>query len=117
MSILETVEDDVAAFTAKFLPASLQAIVVLAVTDEGKILQGLVTTAAQDVITDGLTTASFTQAAKNVISQLVSQNIALGEQIVYTFLNAAVASTVPSTVTLTSTADTAPVAADTVSGG
>ncbi len=77
------------------LPSWAQSLITTLETDEGQILSGLVETAAQDVLAGGLTTASFTNAAKNVAAQLVSQNITLGTQTVYSALNAAVAAVAP----------------------
>ena len=88
------VEHDIAASVAK-LPSWAQTLITTLETDEGQILSGLVTTAAQDVLTGGLTTASFTAAAKDVANKLVSQNITLGTQTVYAALNAAVAAVAP----------------------
>lgn len=61
-------------------------------TEEGKILQGLVSTAAQDVLTGGLTTASFVAAAKDVGSKLASQNITMAQTVIFAALNAEVGS-------------------------
>lgn len=83
-------EDDVSSGVAK-LPSWAQTLVTTLETGEGQILSGLVQTASQDVIKGGLTTASFVTAAKDVITQLIAQEIKLGEQLVYAALNAAVA--------------------------
>lgn len=111
MSIGQVLEDVVtgqeAAALAKIetwwsgLQPEFQALVTTLATDAGKILQGLVTTAAQDVIAGGLTTASFVSAAKDVESKLVSQGVALGTQTVYAALNAVVAANAPSTAEAT----------------
>lgn len=77
------------------LAPELQSFLNTLETGEGKILQGLVATAAQDVLAGGLTTASFVAAAKDVEGKLVSQNITLGTQTVFAALNAVVASKVP----------------------
>ena len=69
----------------------IQSFIATLESNEGQILQGLVTTAAQDVITGGLTTASFVAAAKDVESKLVAQNITLGQQTIFAALNAVVA--------------------------
>jgi len=55
-----------------------------------KSLVGLVGTPAQDVISGGLTTASFVAAAKDVESKLVAQNITMGQQDIFAALNVAV---------------------------
>ena len=95
---IQAVENFIAGETAKFLPPSIQAFVVTMLSAEGQILQGLVEVAAQDVLAGGLTTASFTTAGKDVIAKLVSQNITLGTQTVFTALNAAVAAVAPPVV-------------------
>ncbi len=59
-------------------------------SDEGKILTGLAQTAAQDVISGGLTTASFVAAALDVESKLVAQEIALARTDIFAALNMAV---------------------------
>lgn len=87
-------EGDVSLAVAK-LPTWAQSLVATLESAEGQILNGLVETAAQDVLTGGLTTASFTAAAKDVGTKLVSQEINLGTQTVYAALNAAVAAVAP----------------------
>jgi hypothetical protein len=77
------------------LSPGLQAFVKTIESDEGKILQGLIVTAAQDVLSGGLTTASFVAAAKDVESKLVSQNVNLGRQTIFAALNAEVAAQTP----------------------
>ena len=72
------------------LSPSIQAFVTKIETNEGKILQGLVETAAQDVLTGGLTTASFVAAAKDVGNKLLAQNIVMAQTEVFAALNAAV---------------------------
>lgn len=72
----------------------IQAEITVLTSAEGQILQGLLPVAAQDVITGGLTTASFVAAGKDVISKLVAQNITLGTQTVFSALNAVVSSKV-----------------------
>lgn len=84
------VEHDISASVAK-LPTWAQSLVTTLETDAGQILSGLVSTAATDLLSKGLTTANFTATAKDVESQLVSQGLALGTQTVYAALNAAVA--------------------------
>lgn len=69
---------------------SVQMFITKVETDEGKILTGLVDTAAEDVISGGLTTASFVAAAKDVGSKLLSQNITMGQQDIFAALNIAV---------------------------
>lgn len=69
---------------------SVQSFLVKVETDEGKILTGLAEVAAQDIISGGLTTASFVAAAKDVGSKLVAQNIAMGQQDIFAALNIAV---------------------------
>ena len=59
-------------------------------SDEGKILEGLVGVAAQDVISGGLTTASFVSAAKDVGTKLVAQNITMAQTDIFAALNTAV---------------------------
>ena len=59
-------------------------------TDEGRILERLVGTAAQDVISGGMTTAAFTKAAKDVGTQLVAQNITMAQTDIFAALNTAV---------------------------
>lgn len=72
------------------LSPGIQAFVTAIETDEGKILQGLVVVAAKDVIANGLTTASFVAAAKDVGTQLVAQNITMANTTVFAALNAEV---------------------------
>lgn len=74
------------------LSPGIQATVTTLETDEGKILQGLVVTAAQDVLKNGLSTASFVAAATDVGSKLLSQNITLAQTTIFTALNAEVGS-------------------------
>lgn len=69
---------------------AIQAFIQTVETEEGKILQGLVSTAAQDVLTGGLTTASFVAAAKDVGSKLASQNITMAQTVIFAALNAEV---------------------------
>jgi predicted porin len=68
----------------------LQAVIVTAETDEGKILQSLVVTAAKDVLAGGFSTASFVAAAKDVGSQLIAQNITMANTLIFAALNAEV---------------------------
>jgi hypothetical protein len=69
---------------------SVQSFLTKIETDEGKILTGLAETAAEDVLSGGLTTASFVAAAKDVEGKLVSQNITMGQQDIFAALNIAV---------------------------
>jgi len=68
----------------------IQSVFQILASAEGQILQGLVITAAKDVISGGLTTVSFVSAAKDVEAQLVAQNIKLGTQTIFTALNAVI---------------------------
>lgn len=88
------VENDIAK-SLLTLPTWAQSLIATLESEEGKILSGLVTTAASDVLAGGLTTASFTAAAKDVEGKLVSQEISVGTQTVYSALNAAVAAVAP----------------------
>lgn len=72
------------------LSPGIQSFVTTIETDEGKILQGLVVTAAQDVLTNGLTTASFVSAAKDVGTKLAAQNITMAQTTIFAALNAEV---------------------------
>lgn len=72
------------------LQPSIKAFVNKVETDEGKILVTLAEQAAQSVITNGLTTASFVSAAKDVGSQLLAQNITMAQTDVFAALNIAV---------------------------
>jgi hypothetical protein len=74
------------------LSPGIQKFVQTIETNEGKILQGLVVTAAQDVISGGLTTASFVAAAKDVAAKLEAQNIAMAQTTIFAALNAEVGS-------------------------
>ena len=69
---------------------AIQSFIQKVETDEGKILQGLVRVAAQEVIAGGLTTASFVAAAKDVGNKLLEQNITMAQTDVFAALNAAV---------------------------
>lgn len=65
-------------------------------TDEGKILEGLIAVAAQDVIAGGFTTASFVTAGKDVLAKLIAQNIAtFNIQYIMAVLNIKVAPSAP----------------------
>lgn len=69
---------------------ALRNLLGVVATDEGKILQGLVSVAAQDVITGGFTTASFVAAAKDVGSKLAAQEITMAQTTIFAALNAEV---------------------------
>ena len=83
-------EADISSAISK-LPAWAQNFITTLESEEGRILSGLVSTAAQDVIKNGVNTASFVAAAKDVEAQLKAQEINLGTQTIYSALNAAVA--------------------------
>lgn len=74
------------------LTPGIQATISTLETDEGKILQGLLPTAAADVLKNGLTTASFVAAALDVGKQLLAQNITMANTVIFTALNAEVGS-------------------------
>ena len=57
------------------LPAPVRSFVGNLGTDEGKILQGLVNTALPDLEKNGFTTAGFVATGKDILAQLVAQNI------------------------------------------
>src|ERR1700680_458674 len=69
---------------------ALQAVIVTAETNEGKILASLVPIAAKDVLAGGLTTSSFVSAIKDVGSQLLAKNIVMANTAITTALNAEV---------------------------
>lgn len=72
------------------LSPGLQAFVTKVETDEGKILQGLVVTAASDVLAGGFSTASFVAAAKDVGTKLLAQNVTMAQTTIFAALNAEV---------------------------
>lgn len=75
---------------------SLKDFMNKAATDEGKILEGLISTAAQDVLAGGLTTASFVAAGKDVLAKLIAQNIStFNMQYVMALLNIEVSPKAP----------------------
>ena len=80
------------------LPSYIVTLVDTMFSSEGQILDGLVVSAAQDVITGGLTSASFSAAVKDISAKLVAQNVVLGTQTVYAALNSAVAASAPAAV-------------------
>jgi hypothetical protein len=97
MSFLSSVEAEIAKVKAWFtsLPTWLQSFVSKMATDEGAILDGLVTVAVKDIEAGGLSTASFVAAAKDVFAKLVAQNISTFTlQDVFTALNSAVSAPV-----------------------
>lgn len=77
----------------------LKDFVTKAATDEGKILESLIVVAAQDVITGGLTTASFVAAGKDVLAKLIAQNVTtFNMQYIMALLNVKVAPQAPRVV-------------------
>lgn len=65
-------------------------------TQEGSILKSLVEIAAADIMSGGLSTASFVNAGKDVFAKLTEQNISIFTiQDVMTALNGAVAAQTP----------------------
>lgn len=75
----------------------LQDFVTKAATEDGKILESLITVAANDVLSGGLTTASFVTAGKDVLAKLLAQNIAtFNIQYIMALLNVKVAPAAPS---------------------
>lgn len=65
-------------------------------SSEGQILEGLVSTAAQDVVSGGFTTASFVAAGKDVLAKLLAENIStFNLQYVIAALNIKVAPLAP----------------------
>lgn len=57
------------------LPIVFKSFVSSLETDEGKILSNLVGVAVKDVEAAGFTTVSFVTAGKDVLAQLIAQNI------------------------------------------
>lgn len=69
-------------------------------TDQGKILQDLVETAKNDVVTGGFTTVSFVAAGKDVLAKLVAQEInEFSLQHIIALINISVAPLVPAVIT------------------
>ena len=101
------VEHDVTASVSK-LPTWAQSLVTLLETDAGQLLSTAATTAAQDVIAGGLTTASFKAAVTDVGAKLTAQGKTLGTQVIYAAINAAVAETVAAAVPATPAVPTTP---------
>lgn len=80
----------------------LKDFVAKAATDEGKILESLISVAAQDVIAGGFTTVSFVEAGKDVLAKLIAQNIAtFNIQYILALLNIKVAPSAPAVVGVT----------------
>lgn len=77
----------------------LKDFVAKAATDEGKILESLISVAAQDVIAGGFTTVSFVEAGKDVLAKLIAQNIAtFNIQYIMALLNIKVVPSAPAAV-------------------
>lgn len=53
----------------------IQHFLTEAESDEGKILEGLADVAVNDIATGGFSTASFVNAGKDVLAQLIAKNI------------------------------------------
>lgn len=99
------VYDDIVKSLQK-LPPAVQKFITELESDEGLILQNLIDVAVKDVETAGFTTASFVAAGKDVLAQLIAQNIStFSIQKVIGLINIAAAPLVPAPVV------TAPVAA------
>lgn len=73
------------------LQPSFQVFLAKIETDEGKILQGLVTVGAKDVLEGGFSTASFVKAAMDIGTQLLAQNIVMLQTDIFAALNIEVA--------------------------
>src|ERR1700722_13721235 len=70
----------------------LKGLVRKTATDEGNILKGLIPVAVNDVVTGGFTTEAFIKAGKDVLAQLMAQNITtFNMQYVMSLINAEVA--------------------------
>lgn len=83
-------------FLGNYLPPWLVSFIDKAGTAEGKILAGLVEIAVPDLIKNGLTTDGFVQTAKDIFSQLASQNISTFTlQDVFAMLNTKVSAQAP----------------------
>lgn len=83
------VEKRISDWWASLSPA-LQTFVHTIETDEGKIIQGLVVTAATDLLSGGLTTDNIVAAAKDVGAKLLQQNIVVAYTTIFAALNAEV---------------------------
>lgn len=74
----------------------LKNLVRKAATEEGKILEGLIPIAVNDVVAGGLTSESFIKAGKDVLAELISKNITtFNMQYVMALINAEVAPLAP----------------------
>jgi len=71
---------------------SIQAFITTIETDEGAVLESLVSVAAKDVIAGGLNTASFLAAIKDVGEQLLEKNITMANTVITAALNTEVMS-------------------------
>lgn len=109
MTIFERLKETILDFVSS-LPTWVQGFLHMLLTDEGKILQSLVETGKDDLIAGGLTTANFVKTAKDILAQLVAQNIStFNLQYIFGLLNMSVSQAVPATP-VEAPADTAPVA-------
>jgi hypothetical protein len=68
----------------------LQAFITQSETDQGKILETLAATGAQDVINGGLSTASFVAAALDIESKGVAMEVTWARTTIFALLNIAV---------------------------
>lgn len=67
-------------------------------SDQGKVIQGLIETAKNDVVAGGFTTASFVAAGKDVLAQAIAQEITeFSLQHIIAMINIAVAPLVTET--------------------
>lgn len=87
-------EGDIAASLQK-LPTWIKTLISTVESAEGSIAVSVAETGAKDILANGMSTASFTAAAADMETQLISQEINLGKQTVYSLLNAAVAGAAP----------------------
>lgn len=69
---------------------SVQMFITKAETDAGQLLSTEAETFVEDIISGGLTTASFVSAAKTIGADLLSKGITMGEQDIFAALNIAV---------------------------
>ncbi len=98
MTIFERLKETILDFVAS-LPEWLQNVIHLLITDEGKILQGLVEIGKNDILTGGLTTENFVKTAKDIEAQLIAQNInTFNLQYIFGLLNMSVSQAVPAAV-------------------
>lgn len=80
------------------MPDNLANFVAKAATAEGQILESLVNVGIKDVEANGFTTASFVTAGKDILAQLIAQNITTFTlQNVMAMLNIAAAPLLPAT--------------------